>query len=384
MKIVVAVDSFKGSLTSLEAGEAVKAGILQADDAAKVTVLPLADGGEGTQRALTEGLGGKERRLVVTGPLGKPVEAVYGMIEEKKLAILEMAAAAGITLVDRRKLDPLHATTYGVGEIIKDAVRQGCRSFIIGIGGSATTDGGLGMLQALGYEFLDKDGKSVEPSPAGMDKICRIHTEKVLPELAGCSFRVACDVTNPLCGREGAVYIFGGQKGVPANEMEQWDERMRRYGVLCEQFTGRSSMNCPGAGAAGGLGFALLNFLNAELSPGADLVLEAVGLAEQLKGAGLLVTGEGRLDGQTVMGKAPVRAAALAKQSGVPVIAIAGSLGSGAGACNKAGIDAFFSVMTSVVSLEEAMKKETARANIELTAEQIIRLLKAGGLAMRQ
>ena len=292
MKIAVAVDSMKGSLTSLEAGEAVKEGILKADPSAEVRVFPLADGGEGTQEALTKGLGGKEVRCRVKGPMGRPVDAVYGMAEEKKLAVLEMASAAGITLVSPEERDPLHAATYGVGELIRDAVKRGCRQFIIGIGGSATTDGGLGMLQALGYEFLDEEGNPVPADPSGMDRIAAIRSDHVLPELKECSFQAACDVTNPLCGPNGAVRVFGGQKGIREQEMEQWDSRIARYASVCEAFTGRSSRELPGAGAAGGLGFALLNFLQAELKPGAELVLETVRLEEELRDCDLVITGE--------------------------------------------------------------------------------------------
>ena len=377
MKIAVAVDSMKGSLTSLEAGEAVKEGILKADPSAEVKVFPLADGGEGTQEALTKGLGGKEMRCRVKGPMGRPVDAVYGMAEEKKLAVLEMASAAGITLVSPEERDPLHAATYGVGELIRDAVKRGCRQFIIGIGGSATTDGGLGMLQALGYEFLDEEGNPVPADPSGMDRIAAIRSDHVLPELKECSFQAACDVTNPLCGPNGAVRVFGGQKGIREKEMEQWDSRIARYASVCEAFTGRSSRELPGAGAAGGLGFALLNFLQAELKPGAELVLETVRLEEELRDCDLVITGEGRLDGQTVMGKAPIRTAQLAKRWGIPVAAVAGAAGPEAVRCNEAGIDAFFPIPSAPLSLEEAMEKETARKNLSLTAEQIIRLLQA-------
>lgn len=377
MKVVVAVDSLKGSLTSLEAGEAVKEGIRRAAPDTVVEVLPLADGGEGTQEALTKGLGGEEIRHQVTGPMGSPVEAVYGIVREKGLAILEMAAAAGITLVKREDQDPLHATTFGVGELICDAVKEGCRDFIIGIGGSATSDGGLGMLQALGYEFLDQEGKPVTPDPEGMGRIVSIGQGKTMPELSECHFRVACDVTNPLCGKNGAVYIFGGQKGVPEEEMEQWDARMKRFADLCEAFTGRRSQELPGAGAAGGLGFALLNFLNADLKPGAELVLDTVRLEEHIQDCDLVITGEGRLDAQTVMGKAPIRVARLAKKYGLPVAAVTGAAGTGAEACNEAGIDAFFPILTSVVTLEEAMEQETARYNMALTAEQMMRLIRS-------
>lgn len=377
MKIAVAVDSLKGSLTSLEAGEAVKTGILKADPSAQVKVFPLADGGEGTQEALTKGLGGTEIRCRVTGPMGRPVEAVYGMVEERQLAVLEMASAAGITLIKPEERDPLHASTRGVGELIRDAVQRGCRHFIIGIGGSATSDGGLGMLQALGYEFLDEAARQVPPDPSGMDRIASIESTHVMPELKECSFQAACDVTNPLCGEYGAVRVFGGQKGIRKQDMERWDRRMERYASLCEDFTGRSSRKLPGAGAAGGLGFALLNFLQADLKPGAELVLEAVHLEEELKDCDLVITGEGRLDGQTVMGKAPIRTAQLAKRFGIPVAAVAGAAGPDAGRCNEAGIDAFFPIPASPLSLEEAMKKETAARNMEQTAEQMMRLLRA-------
>ncbi len=373
MKIVVAIDSFKGSLSSIEAGSAAKSGIERAG-LADVTVMPLADGGGGTTEALVEGLGGTYVSAVVTGPLGGSVNAVYGILGDGRTAVMEMARASGIMLVDRKKLDPSKATTYGVGEMILDAAGRGCREFIIGIGGSATTDGGAGMLQALGFEITDEKGENIRPGIRDLDRIADITPKNVPKVLKECHFSIACDVKNPLCGENGAVWIYGPQKGVREEEKDIFDRKMKHFADKTQEYTGADHRTAPGAGAAGGLGYAFLSYLpNAELKSGIDIVLEAVGLEQELKDADLVITGEGRLDHQTAMGKAPVGVARLAKKYGVKVFAFAGSVSRDASECNSAGIDAFFPIVRGVTTLEEAMDPENAKENMALSVEQVIR-----------
>lgn len=375
MKVVIAVDSFKGSLSSMEAGRAAKAGILAARPDASVIIKPLADGGEGTTDALIEGLGGRKIAITVTGPMGHPVPACYGYLSVSSTAVIEMAAAAGITLVPPEDRNPLTASTYGVGEIIQDAVLRGCRNFIIGIGGSVTNDGGIGMLKALGFRFLDKDGRDAGEGGQALGKIMFIDTQGCNPLLAGCRFQVACDVTNPLCGKNGATYIYGPQKGVTEGLLDKLDKDMAHYAAVTAGTLGSHYAKVEGAGAAGGLGFAFLSYLGASLSPGIDLVLDAVGLREELADADIVVTGEGCLDAQTAMGKAPAGVARLAKEYGIKVIAFAGTVTKEASACIDAGIDAYFPVIRGVTTLEEAMKPDTARENITAAVEQVFRLL---------
>lgn len=374
MKVVIAIDSLKGSLSSMDAGNAIKNGILKAADA-EIIVKPLADGGEGTTDALIEGMGGEKITLKVKGPLGAPVEAYYGYLKESNTAIMEMAMASGITLVPRPDLNPMEATTYGVGEMIKDAIDRGIRNFIIGIGGSATNDGGTGMLTALGYEFLDAKGTPVGSGGQCLEKIASISDANKLTALDACSFHIACDVENPLCGPQGATYIYGPQKGAGEDLLPVLDKGMENYGCAAETFTGKSTMNTAGAGAAGGLGFAFVTFLNGTLKSGTDLILDAIGLEDVIEGADFVITGEGRLDHQTAMGKGPIGVARLGKKYGAKTIALAGALTDGASACNAAGIDGYFSILSSVCTLEEAMSPETTRKNLELTAHQLFRLL---------
>lgn len=376
MKVVVAMDSFKGSLGSYEAGLAVKEGIQRACRDADVVVKPLADGGEGTVKSLIEGLGGRCVTAEVTGPVGQRIAAKYGILADGRTAVMEMAEAAGITLVKKEDLNPWKASTTGVGEMILDAAGRGCRAFLIGIGGSATTEGGIGMLQALGYVFYDEEGKVLPPAAESLGRISRISKDHVPEVLEECRFLIACDVSNPLCGENGAVCVYGPQKGVKEEDKEKLDAAMRHYAEKTAAFTGKENSRAAGAGAAGGLGFAFLSyFADAELKSGISVVLEAVGLEKEVKNADIVVTGEGRLDAQTAMGKAPAGVAKLAKQYGCTVLAFAGSVSDDAGACNEEGIDAFFPVIRGITTLEEAMKEENARKNIALSAEQVFRLL---------
>ena len=376
MKIVIAIDSLKGSLSSMEAGHAIEQGIRNVLPETKVLVKPLADGGEGTTEALVEGLGGDMVQVQVHGPLETPVNAAYGVIRESNTAIMEMAAAAGIILVGKDKR-PLDATTYGVGEMIRDAITRGCRDFIIGIGGSATNDGGIGMLTALGYEFLDAEGKPAGIGAGALYKVAKICDDKVMPELKDCHFRIACDVTNPLCGENGSTYIYGPQKGVTVELRDELDHAMGAYAQVVKAYNGTDYAKTPGAGAAGGLGFAFLSFLSGELLPGIELVLNAVEMDKAMEGADLVFTGEGRLDYQTAMGKAPVGIAKMAKKHGAKVIALAGAVIEGAQECNEQGIDAYFPILRQVVTLDEAMDPATARKNMVETTEQVMRLVAA-------
>ena len=376
MKAVIAIDSLKGSLSSMEAGYAAADGIRRVHGQdAEIIVRPLADGGEGTVEALVSGMNGIIQNVMVTGPLGTPVNCEYGIIESSHTAVIEMSGAAGITLVPDEKRNPLYTTTYGVGEVIKDAISKGCRRFIVGIGGSATNDGGIGMLQALGYGFLDKEGKQVPFGARGLEVLEEITDTYVLPELEECEFRVACDVTNILCGEEGCSAVFGPQKGATPSMIMQMDKWLGKYAALAEKKCTKINANQAGTGAAGGLGFAFLSFTNAVLESGIKIVLEETSLEKYMENADIVITGEGRLDGQTAMGKAPVGVARLAKKHNIPVTAFAGSVTKEAGACNAAGIDAFFPILRGVTTLEDAMKPENAKANMADTVEQVFRLL---------
>lgn len=375
MKVVIAIDSLKGSLSSMEAGMAIKDGILAAKPDAEVIVKPLADGGEGTTDALIEGMNGERIDLTVTGPMHTPVDAYYGYLKDTNTAVMEMASAAGITLVPDSEKNPLLATSYGVGEMINDAIQRGCRNFIIGIGGSVTNDGGIGMLKALGVRFLDENDEDAGEGGQALAKIARIDVSGMNPLLKECHIQVACDVNNPLCGKNGSTYVYGPQKGVTEDMKKTLDEAMAHFARVTSETLENDYMNTPGAGAAGGLGYAFLAYTGAALTPGIELILDAVGLEEELSGADVVVTGEGRLDFQTAMGKAPVGVARLAKKYNAKVIAFAGSVTKEATACNKEGIDAFFPILRGVCTLAEAMDPVTARNNMTATVEQVFRLL---------
>ncbi|HGD1160948.1 TPA: glycerate kinase [Streptococcus agalactiae] len=375
MKVVVAIDSLKGSLSSLEAGNAIKESINEVISGADVEVHPLADGGEGTVEALTLGMGGTIETIPVKGPLGEKVHASYGIIPQRQLAIIEMAAAAGITLIATEERNPLHTTTYGVGEMIKDATSKGCRHFIIGIGGSATNDGGAGMLQALGYALLDKDNQEISLGAQGLADLKSISTDKVIEELKECDFKIACDVTNPLCGAQGCSSIFGPQKGADEDMITKMDTWLSNYATLATSVSEKADATIEGTGAAGGLGFAFLAFTNATLEPGIDIILSEINIEKAISEADLVVTGEGRLDGQTVMGKAPIGVAKLAKKYGKKVVAFSGSVTEDAILCNQHGIDAFFPIVRRLISLDEAMSKEVAYKNMKETATQVFRLI---------
>ncbi|MBQ4137045.1 MAG: glycerate kinase, partial [Clostridia bacterium] len=368
MKVTVAIDSFKGSLSTFEAGNAVKDAVLELYNDAEVIISPLADGGEGTVDAVIAATGGNMVKLDVRDPLGRIITASYGIIPETHSAVMEMSAASGITLVTEGERNPLNTTTYGVGEMILDAINKGCRSFLIGIGGSATNDGGIGMLSALGYEFLDKNGKAVALGGKGLRDIASISDKNADPRLKECEFLIACDVKNPLCGDLGCSRIYGPQKGATEEIIVDMDKWLSSYAELTKKINPDSDKEYPGAGAAGGLGFAFMSYLGGTLKSGIDLVIEKTGLEDKVKDSDFVITGEGRLDGQSYMGKAPVGVAKLAKKYGKTVIAFSGAVTDDAVVCNEHGIDAFFPILKKPCSLEEAMNVENAYKNLKNTA----------------
>ena len=371
MKVAIAIDSFKGSLGSIEAGNAAAEGIRRALPGAECVVRPLADGGEGTVEALAAGLGGELRQVEVTGPAGRPVVAKYGTVGDT--AIMEMAQAAGITLVSGDERDPLRTTTFGVGEMVKDAIARGCRRFIVGIGGSATNDAGAGMLQALGFGLLDAQGRQIAFGGEALPALARIDRGGALPELGECTFRVACDVSNPLCGENGASAVYGPQKGATPEAAAALDAALSHFAAVAGGDPGH-----PGSGAAGGLGFAFREFLGGELKSGVDIIREETRFVEAVRSADVVVTGEGRLDSQTVMGKAPIGVARMAKRFGKKVIAFSGCATPDARIVNRHGIDAFFPILREVVTLEKALDKGNAAANLAATAEQAFRCFLLG------
>lgn len=427
-KILVAVDSFKGSMTSLEAGNAIKKGIKSILPDTEVRVRPVADGGEGTTDALIYRRDGVSReRCYVTGPLGDRITAEYTIYNaaDGRTAVMEMAAAAGLPLVPENRRDPMHTTTYGVGEMINDAVSKGCERFIIGIGGSATNDGGIGMLQALGFSCLDVNGHEVPYGAEGLGVLERIvipgkmlvrknSSELAVADpvdtpivgtaaisgagavdescvddddfayrLSRCTFSIACDVTNPLVGELGCSRVFAPQKGADAETVEIMDGYMKNYADVVERSAeGKSDRNTPGAGAAGGLGYAFLMFLGGKLMPGIDIVLSEIGLEADVEWADTVITGEGRIDAQTMMGKTPLGVAKLAKKHGKYVIAIGGCLGDGAENCVKEGLFNECYAVNNVLGIDDsdseqvrtAMKPENAAANLTTCAAKITEL----------
>ncbi len=378
MKILISIDSFKGSLSSMEAGNAAAEGFAKALPGAQTAVRPLADGGEGTVEALVNGMGGSLRTIAVCDPLGRQVQASYGIMPDKT-AIIEMAAASGLTLLKPEERDPMKTTTFGTGMMIKDAMDLGCRKFIIGIGGSATNDGGIGCLQALGYNMLDAEGRQVPFGAQGCAELFRIDASFADPHLKECEFFVACDVKNPLYGDDGCSMVFSHQKGADTETAMRMDIFMKKYAHMTKEINPEADPDAPGSGAAGGLGFALVSYLNAKLCPGADLIIGAVGTEKLISGADIIVTGEGCIDEQTVMGKAPITLARLAKKYHKPVIAFSGIAGKNAELCNSNGIDAFFPVLRDLMTPDEAMDKKNAAENLTAAAYQVGCLLKAAG-----
>ncbi|WP_297941464.1 glycerate kinase [uncultured Campylobacter sp.] len=374
MKVLVAIDSFKGSLSSLEAGNAVKSGIEKLG--CEVLVKPIADGGEGSVEALADALKARFMDVIVANPLGEKTPARYALKDE--LGILEMASASGLPLIEKSRRNPLKTSTYGFGEMIAHAIAHGARKFIIGIGGSATNDAGMGMLRALGFKFKDANGAELAGVGEDLIKLATIDCTSVLPHLKECEFLIACDVDNPLFGENGAAYIYAPQKGADAAMVKQLDAGLINFASVVSKHLGRELWNSPGAGAAGGLGFGFVSFLNATLKPGIDIITEEIGLERDMQGAELVITGEGRLDFQSSMGKTPCGVAKIAASYGVPVIALAGGISPCAGGCNERGIGAFFCILNEPMSLERAMEKETATQNLARVAEQAMRLFLLG------
>lgn len=376
MKVVVAIDSFKGSLSSFEAGTAVKEAVLSVDPTAEALVCSIADGGEGTVAALRDSLASETVELCVADPLMRSIAAEYIVLSDGKTAVIEMAAASGLTLLSEEERNPYFTTTFGVGEMIKDAISRGCRRFILGLGGSATNDGGVGMLKALGFQFLNENGEDIGLGAVGLSKLSSISFDKVIPEITECTFEAACDVENPLCGDNGCSVVFSPQKGASAKAVPEMDEWLNNYASVSKKFANTADKDYPGAGAAGGMGFAVRTFLGGELKSGVDIILNEIGIEKYIKDADIVVTGEGRLDAQTVMGKAPIGVARIAKKYNKSVIAFSGCIGDGAEILNENGIDAFFPILRNVVTLDEALLKDNAYKNLKNTAVQVFRLLK--------
>ena len=373
MKIVIAPQGFKGSLTALEVARAIEAGIKRAMPGAETVLVPVADGGDGTLQALVDSSSGRTVTSTVTGPLGSPVQAEWGALGDGVTAVIEMARASGLALIKRELRDPLRATTRGTGELIKIALESGHRRFIVGIGGSATNDAGAGMAQALGARLLDGSGKDLPPGGGALANVERLDISRMDPRLRESKFTVACDVNNPLCGPTGASAIFGPQKGATPEMVHQLDAALAHFAEVIRRDLRVDVKDRPGAGAAGGLGAGLMAFVNAELRAGVDIVLEAVGLDRKLEGADLVITGEGQIDRSTAFNKAPVGVARLAKKRGIGVVAIAGSLGEGYQQVHEHGIDAVFSLVSGPMSLDDAMGK--TRELVKIQAEEIARLI---------
>jgi len=370
MRILVAIDSLKGSLSSLEAGLAIKEGLEEID--CEVVVKPIADGGEGSVEAMADALGAKFIDTIVKNPLGTEILARYALKDD--LAILEMSSASGLTLINPDERNPLKTSTFGFGQMIKDAIGKGARKFIIGIGGSATNDAGTGMLSALGFNFYDKNGVLLEGKGEDLSKICEFSDKNVSKELRECEFLIACDVDNPLYGTNGAAHVYAPQKGANGRMVKELDDGLKHFAALVKEKNGTKFHTQKGAGAAGGLGFAFVAFLGAKLRPGIEIITQTIALEDEIKKADLVITGEGRMDFQSSMGKTPTGVAKLAKKHNKPVVALAGCVQKCAKDCHKNGIDAYFCILNEPVSLEEAMRKDIAIRNLKMTAEQVVRL----------
>lgn len=372
MKVVIASDSFKGSCSTLEVAEAIEKGIRKIYSDAEIIKIPVADGGEGTVDTLVIGTGGKYEKLEVTGPLGNKIEGKYGILEDN-IAVIEMAAASGLTLVKAEERNPMTATTYGTGEMIKAAMDQGCRKIYVGIGGSATNDGGVGMAQALGISFKDKEGTEIGYGGIELARLQDIDISKADPRLKETEIIVISDVSNPLCGLNGASHIYGPQKGATPEMIKQLDANLMHYAKVVKEKLGKDILDIPRGGAAGGLGAGLITFCNAQLCSGIEKVLDITNIEKHLTDANLVITGEGQIDGQTVYGKVPVGVAKRALKYNVPVIAIVGSVGEGASAVYSYGVDAIMDIISRPMSLSEAV--ENASTLIEDTAEKTMRMI---------
>ena len=373
MKVTIAPDSFKGSLTALQAAEAIAEGVLRADPTVECELVPMADGGDGTVQALVDATRGEKAELTVRGPLGEPVEAAFGLLGDGETAVIEMAEASGLVLVPPEKRNPLLTTTYGTGELIREALRRGRRRLIVGIGGSATTDGGVGMAQALGRRFLDAAGGEIEGRGGDLDRLDHIDGSAREPLLDEAELRVACDVQNPLTGREGAAAVYGPQKGATPETVNTLDANLRRLAEIIERDVGTHVDTLPGAGAAGGLGAGLVAFCGARLESGIAIIIDAVDLRERMAGSNLVITGEGQLDDQTIHGKTPLGVAQIAAEQGTPVIALAGSVTPEARVLHEHNFAALFSLAPGPMTLDEAMARSRARELLAFAAEEAFR-----------
>lgn len=369
MKIIIAPDSYKESLSAMDVAIAIENGFKQVLPNAEYVKLPMADGGEGTVQSLVDATNGTINKHTVTGPLGQSVEGFWGLLGEGNTAVIEMAAASGIHLVAPEQRNPLITTTYGTGELIKAALDQGVKHIIVGIGGSATNDGGIGMAQALGIRLLDNQGQELGYGGGELARLATIDTSKLDPRLAQVRLEVACDVDNPLCGEKGASAVFGPQKGATPDMVAELDNNLAHYAVIIKQQLGVDVRDMAGAGAAGGMGAALLGLFDAELRPGIEIVMDAVNLDDIVADADLVITGEGRIDSQTIHGKTPIGVARTAKKHGLPVIGIAGCLSSDCGVVHQHGIDAVFAVVNRSVDLATALAE--AAENVEMTARNV-------------
>ena len=376
MRVVIAPQSLKGSLSAAEAGEAIAQGVRAVYPEAEIDIVPVADGGEGTVQALVDATGGQMVPQTVTGPLGEPVDAFFGLLGDGHTAALEMAACAGLPLVSVERRDPRITTTYGVGELLRAALDRGSRHFIIGIGGSATNDGGAGMMQALGATLLSEDNQQIARGGAALAALARISREKMDVRLQECTVDVACDVNNPLCGPTGASAVYGPQKGATPEMVAQLDAALDRFAQVIERDLGVAVKDIPGAGAAGGLGAGLMAFLHATLRPGAQIVLEAVHLEERLRGADLVITAEGQIDVQTAYGKSIGAVAGIARRYGIPVLALAGSLGDSYQSVYGLGVDAVFVLPSGPMALAYAM--EHAADLTRDATERALRMIRLG------
>jgi glycerate kinase len=376
MRIVIAPDSFKGSASALRVAQAMERGVRAVFPDAEVLKVPIADGGEGTVAALLDATGGSPRTTTVQGPLGDPVEAGWGLLGDGRTAVIEMAAASGLPLVPAVRRDPRRTSTYGTGQLVRAALDEGLRRLVLGIGGSATNDGGAGLARALGVRLLDGSGRELPEGGAALARLARIDLAGLDPRLRDAEVLVACDVDNPLTGRRGASAVYGPQKGATPQVVAELDAALAHYAEVATAATGRDVAARPGAGAAGGLGAGLLFFTPARLRPGVELVLEATGFDGLVAGAALVLTGEGRTDAQTAMGKAPVGVAAAARRHGVPVVCLSGGLGDGADEVLAHGIDALASVVPGPMALDEAMAR--GEPLIEAAAARVCRLLRVG------
>ncbi|ENM3877995.1 TPA: glycerate kinase [Vibrio cholerae] len=372
MKVVIAPDSFKESLTAKQVCDSIQAGLARVWHDAKFVAIPVADGGEGTVQSLVDATQGRLVEVKVMGPQGKRVEAFYGMLGDNQTAVIEMAAASGLHHVPLAQRDPKLTTSFGTGELIRHALDQGATKLIIGLGGSATNDGGVGMLAALGARFTNADGEPIQLTGGGLRELTHIDLQDFDPRLQHCDILVACDVNNPLCGDKGASAVFGPQKGATPEDIQLLDGALRQFGLLTAKVTGKMVLESAGAGAAGGMGAALLAYTEARLRPGIEIVLETVQLAHQVSDADLVITGEGRIDSQTVHGKTPMGVAKVAKRFDVPVLALCGCTGDNYQAVYQCGIDAVFAAVPRAMSLEDALKESDF--NLADLAENVARL----------